>query len=187
MPRISFTAQLATGIKAIDNDHRMLIDIVNALHDEIDSQAHASQVDSALAALIRYVEEHFAREEKIMEACRYTDLASHMKLHQNLAQTVYSLLRLFRTEPEKIVWAEVQAFLNQWLINHISKCDMAYVPAVRNFTANQTAEAPPSLQAVTVRVPPDQVDLIFRCASALADGGDPARMLADTVNSLASN
>jgi hemerythrin len=178
---------MATGIRAIDNDHRMLFDIVNALHDEIDNQAHAEKIDSALVALIRYVEEHFAREEKIMEACRYADLGQHMRLHQSLSQTVYSLLHLFRTEPEKIVWSEVQAFLNQWLKNHIMKCDSAYVPAVRNFTAGPGHEAPPSLQAVTVRVPPDQIDLIFRCASALADGGDPARLLADAMNRLPSN
>lgn len=186
MARIQYTKALSTGIRVIDNDHRMLIDIANALHDAVDRKAADEEVASALDALIRYVEEHFEREEKFMASCNYPDIAAHMKQHQGLAQTVYRLQRLNRTEPAKVSWTEVLDFIDTWLTHHIQKVDMAYVPYVRNLVGTKTAptDALAPLQALTVRVPPDSIEALFTIVNILAEGGPEAQKLLDCAKQI---
>ena len=191
MPRVDFTQDLLTGIKAVDADHHMLFDIGNALHDIIDSGAEPAHVASALGALIRYIDEHFGREERLMESAHYAGLVDHMKRHQQVVRAIHRVLHRYQAAPEAVDLPALQAYFNTWLCDHIREADMAFVPAVRHVADSGAATpppppGPPGPMAVTVRVPPDQVDMIFQCAVILADGGEPAGRLAAFANELSA-
>jgi hemerythrin-like metal-binding protein len=179
--RMNFTPDMATGIRVIDNDHRMLIDIANSLADEVAGDASIEKRGAALEALVRYVEEHFRREEKMMTDCAYAELANHMREHQKLSRSVYDLCALYRTHPDQVPWPQVVVFVMDWLKTHILKTDMAYVPCVRNFDGTKKCAGAASIQPVTVHVVPRQIDLLFRCSNLLMEDGDAARMLEEAV------
>lgn len=179
--RLVFTPDMATGIRVIDNDHRMLIDIANSLADEVASGATIEKKGAALEALVRYVEEHFRREEKMMTDCAYADLTAHMREHQNLSRSVYDIHLLYRQHPDQVPWDQVTSFVGNWLVNHILKTDMAYVPCIRNFDGTKKCSGIAPIQPVTVHVAPGQIDLLFRCSNLLMEEGEAARRLAEAV------
>ncbi|MBF0166455.1 MAG: hemerythrin family protein [Alphaproteobacteria bacterium] len=184
MPSLAFTPDMATGIRAIDNDHRMLIDIANALTEEVAAGNSKEKLGAALDALIRYVEEHFRREEKMLTDCAYPQLAAHMREHQNLSRSVYEIHHLFRTHPEQVPWGQVTAFLANWLKSHILQTDMAYVECVRNFDGTKNGNSPLPIQPLTLHVTPNRADLLFRCSNLLLEDGEMARLLEEAVTQI---
>lgn len=181
---LTFTPDMATGIRAIDNDHRMLIDIANSLADDVAKGGGVEHLGASLEALIRYVEEHFAREEKIITDCAYENLAQHMREHQNLARSVYEIHRLFRTDPDQVPWDQVVEFVSSWLKNHILQSDKAYVPCVRNFDGTKKCGPQPAIQAVTLHVAQSRLDLLFRCSNLLLEDGKAADLLERAVSAI---
>lgn len=181
---ITFTPDMATGIRAIDNDHRMLIDIANSLADDVARGRGVEQLGAALEALIRYVEEHFAREERMMTDCAYPDLAKHMREHQNLARSVYEIHRLYRSDPEQVPWDQVVDFVANWLKHHILQSDKAYVPCIRNFDGTKKCGQQAPIQAVTLHVAQSRLDLLFRCSNLLLEDGKAADLLERAVSAI---
>ncbi|OGQ98992.1 MAG: hypothetical protein A2521_06140, partial [Deltaproteobacteria bacterium RIFOXYD12_FULL_57_12] len=176
MPLITWSDNLQMNIRVIDNDHRMLVDIINALSDSLQKGEEPTAISDHLKALSHYVEEHFAREEGFMEAAGYPQLREHMAQHQKLALTVYELIQINQEQPNQLRRPEVQAFLKTWLTDHILKNDMRYVPYLRG-NMHGAPSGLHGLKAVTVRVPTDKISLIFKCAMALTAGGKEAARL----------
>lgn len=180
MPLITWSDKLQMNIRVIDNDHMMLIDIVNALSDGLLKQADQEHIAEHLSALAHYVEDHFQREEGFLADAGYPHLDTHMKQHQKLAHTVYDLIDINRNDPQKLHKPEIQDFLKTWLTDHILKCDMHYAPYLRG-NKNGSPVAKDTLKAVTVRVPPDKVGFILKCAMALSSGGADAKAVIEAV------
>ena len=116
------------GIGAIDHDHKVLFILVNRLHAEIKGNRGEDAVGEALDGLIAYVDTHFAREEQFMDECGYPDLVQHAKKHREFASAVHSLKTLFDDDPEQLSSRQILEFLKDWLVDHILKNDMDYVP-----------------------------------------------------------
>ena len=128
MAFLEWSDDYMVGIGAIDHDHKVLFILINRLHDEIKGSRGEDAVGEALDGLIQYVDTHFAREEQFMDECGYPDLVKHAKKHRKLASTVHSLKTLFDDDPEQLSSGRILGFLKNWLVNHILKSDMDYVP-----------------------------------------------------------
>jgi len=185
MSKITFTAELATGIKAIDDDHKLLIEILNTLDDEIDGESSVEVIGGTLEALRRYVEEHFNREESIMEHYGYPELGAHMRQHQQLMYSAHLILRKFHDTPEKVKLVELHAFLCHWVAGHIMGADKALAQFIRQPSVKPLDKPPASeLKAITVRIPPDQIATILRCATILAEGSAGSAALVEFIETL---
>lgn len=147
-----------TGIRAIDADHRMLFDIVNALIREANGKSSADEIGSTFHALQQYVDTHFEREERFLEQCGYPDLENHKKLHQKLREKVIGIEKLYHANPTKLDLEAVCKFLSDWLVQHIMTSDMAYVPSIRAQASHGKARR--KTENVTVKVPSTDVHLI---------------------------
>ena len=55
----------ATGINAIDEQHKRLINLLNILVSHLAFQSEAPEVEQVFNELKKYVAQHFATEEKI--------------------------------------------------------------------------------------------------------------------------
>lgn len=181
MALLTWSEDLLTGIRAIDNDHKMLVDIINGLYDCVHTGAAESKIDQTLDALVRYVEAHFEREEKFMYASHYPGTQAHVKEHQAISRQVYNLLQLYRADIDTLRQPPVWEFLSLWLFHHIRKSDMHYVPYLQGQKAGKAPDESTDLRTVTVRVPGEQVDAILRCAAVLSSGGARADALLRTI------
>ena len=171
------------NIASIDDDHRMLFHIVNALHDDIANKAVHKQVASTITALIDYVELHFSREEKQLANHGYPGLEAHKRLHKALKDRVYAIKHLYDTDPSHLDIDKVLDFLKDWLVNHIVTNDFKYVPYLKG----QARRGAGAAGTVSVTVPPEKIPLIHTCAEVLMEGGRVSRALEEVLVKIQEN
>ncbi|HEY9164255.1 MAG TPA: bacteriohemerythrin [Magnetovibrio sp.] len=123
---------LLVGIEQLDNDHRKLVSLVNEMSDHA---LNSHQVDAVLDALIEYTQDHFAREETVMEACGYPMLLEHQTVHRNLAAKVTGLAKTWRNSEDPEVMVELLDFLRGWLVKHIMETDKQITPYTKGHEA----------------------------------------------------
>jgi hemerythrin len=139
MPLIQWTPDYTVGVASLDTDHKILISLINQLDDAICGGEPRSTVSRVLDALLDYTDYHFAREESLMQACGYADLAAHKRTHVTLRAQVHDIRERYRRNPEAIHAREVLAFLKNWLTSHIVGRDRLYTQAMHG--ARQQVEA----------------------------------------------
>lgn len=130
MTFMPWTAQLELGLPLIDQQHRQLVNLTNALHDELSSSAPSrARIGEVLEGLVDYTHNHFIVEEVLFEEHSYSETAAHKAEHDGFTRRAMDLLMRFDEGQE--VTLEALDFLKAWLIHHICKVDRAYLPALR--------------------------------------------------------
>lgn len=125
---IVWTADLDTGIKVIDQQHRRLADYINQLEDANGPQSR-ERVGKVMKDLIEYTISHFAFEESMLEEANYQFIVPHKRVHELFVRRINEYRDRF--EAGEDVTADVTHMLGNWLINHIKREDGDYVSAVR--------------------------------------------------------
>jgi len=123
-------ARYSVGIPEIDEQHKRLIGLINDLQAAMLRGEGKTVLSRILDELIRYTETHFAAEEKLLRARRYSEVAAHEQQHQNLKKQVYALRDELRSG-KVTVTMEVMHFLKNWLANHILGADLRYAAALK--------------------------------------------------------
>ncbi len=121
--------QYGTKVGFADEEHKVLFGLLNKLYDEATGGADRSDVGASLDALIDYVVEHFAHEEREMKAAGFSGYEAHKAEHDALVATCADLQKKFHAG-EAEVTDEVGQMVKGWLDNHIPKYDMPYAPAI---------------------------------------------------------
>lgn len=117
---LNWSNLFSVGVRRIDEQHRILIDLLNRLGgaDKNDPELRAR----VLSELLGYVERHFAFEENLMREHAYADADAHVQAHQDLAAQVQRMVeRQGGDDPVSI--DALTLFLRQWLVGHILQTD----------------------------------------------------------------
>lgn len=139
---------MSVGVPVLDADHRTLMGLINDLHRSIGDAEEYATLGSVLSALAEYAEHHFAREERMMLACRYPAASAHIQMHRALAGKVQDLKAAYERDRTAVRARDCLAFLNSWLIEHICSTDMDY----RGWLVGH-AEALDEAQSMTIAGP----------------------------------
>ena len=122
---IAWDESLSIGVKAIDDQHRAIINLVNTL------EANKNGGDEVAAAntlrfLRNYLNEHFAAEIELMRRHGYPKLDEHHEQHEQFVNHVifFEIEKAFDAPPAELLTG-VLAFLKEWCLCHISKEDKA--------------------------------------------------------------
>ena len=135
MSLMQWTPAMSVGMDELDNDHKVLIKVINDLADNADNESRRDVVRQCLVSLRRYAEFHFAREEKAMSACGYPQLEIHKGEHRDFVKRIQDVTARFDAGPEDaagIVNNELLEFLKGWLNHHILIEDMADRPLMEH-------------------------------------------------------
>jgi len=124
---IDWTEELSVGIQEIDEQHKILIDLINRLYESIVKQTDNQEVNEILTELVQYTIVHFAVEESLMRIFDYPDYEGHKKIHQELQQQVIDLHKKVK-ENQASVSMDLLKFLKNWLSQHIFVEDQKYSP-----------------------------------------------------------
>ena len=133
---LKLTSDMVIGHQVIDDDHKELIRIINQfiitskicllVDGEFEGQ-HAATMHMALTQLIAYGKQHFAREEKIQNECMYAYREMHVAEHRAMMRHLEEMARSYFVTKRKVIdrksLDELNAFLKQWLFDHILKFD----------------------------------------------------------------
>ena len=118
----------SVGFEAIDNQHKELIKMINALFESCKQGTKAA--DAAFLQTIKkavdYARTHFSEEAQYMLNANYPDVKEHRKQHDDFVTTVLKSMQEF--EAGKTAPVELARFLKHWLLNHIAVTDKKYAP-----------------------------------------------------------
>jgi len=130
-PLIRWSQNLSVGIDSIDEQHKVLVGLINELYKQMHSGLGKDAVGSTLGRLVDYTANHFKYEEKLFKEHNYSEQSGHKELHSTLVGQVVQFQQEY-TRGEKDVSLELMEFLKEWLLTHIKKTDMAYSSFLRS-------------------------------------------------------
>ncbi|MGR9087086.1 MAG: bacteriohemerythrin [Gammaproteobacteria bacterium] len=126
MALITWTAeQFGTNVGFADEEHKILFAKLNKLYDLATGGAERSAVGTQLDDLIAYVVDHFAHEEREMQAAGFAGLAAHKAEHDALIGICSDLQKKFHAGQAEVT-EEVGQMVKNWLDNHIPNIDKGY-------------------------------------------------------------
>lgn len=119
---LTWNLSLATGIRQVDLQHQELIDIINELEAAHLAGRQEQALQELLPQLAAYALFHFATEEAMMK--KSGECADHAIKHIEGHRAFAEKVAAFRARPvTPAELAELVAYLNAWLIEHIMKTD----------------------------------------------------------------
>ena len=125
LPLIDWSEALSVGIQSIDEQHKKLVALINALHDSSAQGAGNETLKKILAELTQYTIDHFAYEENLMVKHDYAEYTTHKAAHDALTKQVGELNEKFQAGNAKLS-GEIFKFLRTWLNGHIRGTDKRY-------------------------------------------------------------
>jgi len=126
----NLTDDLLTGVDEIDAQHKKLFELVDKLNLSMARRESRDIIGQTIDELVDYTRTHFAAEEAMMARCHYPRIEQHKKAHEKLLSRVHVFKNMYARGTPNIE-SEILCFLKDWLLNHISKTDMDYVPSTR--------------------------------------------------------
>lgn len=125
MTVIKWRDSYETGVEAVDNEHRKLVNLIAAMYVSLRDKEPQETVEKVLNEIVEYTQTHFVNEEALMEEALYPTIADHKKEHQDLIEEVSEYQqRLMSDFPDGR--QDLYKFLRDWLINHIMDSDKAF-------------------------------------------------------------
>ena len=126
MPLIEWSDELSVGIDSIDEQHKKLVNMINALNDAMLTGSSNELLGKIFTGLAAYTQKHFAYEENMFAEYGYADSVKHKRQHSELIAQVVELKQNFIENPQAIITTDLMQFLKRWLTNHIMKTDKEY-------------------------------------------------------------
>lgn len=134
MPLITWQETYSVGVELLDDDHRLLISLINQLEESTSCEEEENVTGNVLTVLAEYTKTHFAREELMMQKAGYPAAAEHIKEHQKLANQVQDIVTRYRAGEHDSLNNDVLIFLRSWLMGHILGVDKQYSPYLKTVT-----------------------------------------------------
>ncbi len=126
MSYYQWDASLDIGVEAMNEEHKVLIEHMNAVYDQNAAQVSKEELGSSIQALFDYVIKHFADEEAYMASIDFAGLETHRQLHDNLLTELKRHIEDFANSDANQVSEQFIMFLKLWLTTHIRGIDMKY-------------------------------------------------------------
>lgn len=137
MALMSWTQDLETGIKVIDDQHKRLIDFINELDDACRT-GNSDETNHVMEGLLNYTVTHFEFEESLQEKAGYPFLKAHQRIHELFMKKVAAFRE--RAGKGEDVAPELLNLLKGWLVSHIKGEDRDYVESVSAITSSTDQE-----------------------------------------------
>ncbi|MBL3526193.1 MAG: hemerythrin family protein [gamma proteobacterium endosymbiont of Lamellibrachia anaximandri] len=122
---VEWSDSLSVGIEEIDEQHKILVNLINRMHQAIHERHGSDAVKGILAELADYTRIHFAVEESLMRILNYPGYEEHKEIHEELLNHVIELVQKVESGKTAIGF-ELLHFLKTWLTKHIMEEDMQY-------------------------------------------------------------
>ena len=127
MTLLTWNHECIVGVKAMDDQHGIIMDTLNDLRKMIVEGRDRKAICDQLDRVIAFSQAHFQSEEHLLEKQGYPALREHREAHQRL------LIRLQEAaeHAKHSENGEIQSlfhFLRNWYSEHIEQLDRQYGP-----------------------------------------------------------
>ncbi len=128
---IEWTPDLSVEVETFDQQHKRLIALINKLYHAMRDGKGDELLDQTLDELLAYTGYHFGTEERVFEMYKYPQCEAHRQQHGELIARTTQLKSDFESG-KPVLTTEVMKFLQDWVVNHIKRCDRLYTPYLKN-------------------------------------------------------
>ena len=125
MSLFAWKEEYSVNIKEIDDQHKVLVGMVNEMHDAMSKGQGKEVLGPILDKMVDYTKKHFTTEERLMQQYRYPEFNEHKAKHTKMAEKVLALQKDFHQGSFQLTY-EVSKFLKDWLNKHILGTDKKY-------------------------------------------------------------
>ena len=122
MSLLQWKPEYSVGIQSMDDEHREMIDLINATYEKLKSNADADQVEEYLGEIFSTISMHFALEERIMRSAAYGEFQAHKDDHEVLLDRLRDLMDDFFVDPTSGA-SRLEQSLSNWFAGHFSTFD----------------------------------------------------------------
>lgn len=117
--------EFSIHIDEIDEQHKVLVGLLNELHEAIYRRQGKAASRQILDRLAEYTRTHFLLEESLMRVTHYPGFEIHKGQHEDLIRQIQELQH--RLDHENItITFELLHFLKNWLVHHINESDRRF-------------------------------------------------------------
>lgn len=110
------------GIPSIDEEHREMIEMINAAHASLEDRKDPASIEAMLGDIHAGIAAHFALEERLMRSAGYAEFAAHKVDHERLLDQIMDLMDVYAAdtaEGEK----QLSERLSAWFGDHFASHD----------------------------------------------------------------
>ena len=148
---VKWSDRLSCGIKLIDDQHKGLVDLVNDMFKHItgnEKQEH-DYFNRVIQEAVKYVKIHFATEEKIMLATKFSGYAEHKKEHEKFVLAIVNNIKDYEAG-KRLTLSAFTKFLKDWVLSHIAMMDKQYFEYFKTI-ASRKADGKLSITSADIR------------------------------------
>ncbi len=118
-----WNASFLIGIEELDHEHKVLIDDINRLHEELVRHDQKSEIEKRLGDIYARMQAHFALEEHVMKEHKYKFFDEHKREHDELLDNYTEYMLRFLNDTGTSSSIAIEDSLKQWVMNHIVTSD----------------------------------------------------------------
>jgi hemerythrin-like metal-binding protein len=127
LPPIEWSDILEIGHAEIDDDHRRLIDDVNALRQAVVDDRPWGDLVGRAKEMADHCVRHFRREEAILAREGYAGLELHVEEHRRLERSIGDIIYLMdNASPGAPLKLELLGTFRTLLVDHLLRYDLDY-------------------------------------------------------------
>jgi hemerythrin len=125
---ITWTEEFQTGSPVLDRQHRLLIDNINLLGDQLRNPNRTKEELEFAIHLVDYLEEyaniHFKAEERCMESYRCPVQTQNLQEHERFREFIRAYKSRCEAEGFRVeLLSNLHAAIRRWIEEHILKID----------------------------------------------------------------
>lgn len=122
---IELTEDLLTGVPEMDEQHRVLVGLLNEVYALARQGQREEAREKLLSGVVAYVDFHFRAEEAFQEKIGFPECEAHRKIHESFRKQVLEWVEEAKAGDEKAIH-EIVAMIWAWFFRHIAVRDKAY-------------------------------------------------------------
>jgi hemerythrin len=124
---LTWSNSLSCGIKLIDDQHKGLVNLINEMFNHVTGNEvqEKDYFNRVIVEAVKYVKVHFATEEKIMIATKYSGYDAHKKAHESFVVAVAQNIKDYQ-EGKRLTLSAFTRYLKDWVLSHIAVMDKQY-------------------------------------------------------------
>ena len=111
------------GIEELDHEHKVLIDDIKRLHEELTRHDQKLEIEKCLGDIYARMQAHFALEEHVMKEHEYEFFDEHKREHDDLLDSFTEYMLQFLNDADVSTSITVEGPLKHWVLNHIITSD----------------------------------------------------------------
>ena len=127
MDKILWDKTFSVGINGLDEQHKKLVEMINALIEAKEAKVESEIISETLMKMAEYASVLFNQEEKYMIKYNYPKPEYELQRHQHKEfRKKVGFLGLDVLQGKPSVPEELAQYLKEWVTHHILKSDMRY-------------------------------------------------------------